>query len=260
MSNEIIEVGEATKSAITAAPSQSMVINENANLVREMVRYAMANGGSLEQIREFMQLQREYEADEARKAFAQDMARFKAKPLAIYKDKHVEFKTEKGRTAYDHATIGNVCEVLVSALAEFGFSHRWMTTQENGQVIVECILTHRLGHLESVRLQSAPDTSGGKNGIQSIISAQTYLQRHTLLAICGVATKDQEDDDGKKSEFDTSLADEWIAKVKAAPTDADVVKVWEVGSKVIEKARDVHAFNEFSNAVAKRRADFVKKL
>lgn len=166
----------------------------------EMLGLAVQNGASLEQIDKLMGLMERHEANEARKAFADDMVRFKAKPLEIVKDKQVGYMSKDGEfVGYWHATIGNVVEVVVPALAEFGFSHRWDTEQRDGLVIVTCVITHRLGHSQSTTLMASPDQSGKKNPIQSIISAKTYLERHTLLAATGLATKDSPDDDGEAS-------------------------------------------------------------
>jgi hypothetical protein len=247
MSNEVIEMASQS---VVATPSSAVTPGD-------LLRYALESGADLDRLEKLMDLQQRHEANEARKAFADDMARFKANPPEIFKDKHVSFKTDKGRTEYDHATIGNVTQSIVAALAQHGFSHRWDLEQKDGQVIVECVITHRMGHSQSTRLQASPDASGGKNGIQSIVSAKTYLERHTLLAATGLATKDQVDDDGAGS-LDTTLADNWIAKVKAAPTDAEVVNVWNVGVAVIEKAGDKHAYTEFKDAVAARRAELAK--
>lgn len=167
----------------------------------DLLRHALDSGADLDRLEKLMGLQERYEENQARKAFADDMARFKAKPLVILKDKQVSFKTDKGRTEYMHATIGNVVDVIVPALAEFGFSHRWDLEQRDGLVIVTCVITHRMGHSQKTTLFANPDSSGGKNGIQSVISAKTYLERHTLTAATGVATKDQEDDDGERAEL-----------------------------------------------------------
>lgn len=223
----------------------------------DIVMYAMKNGGSIAEIREFMQLQREWEADQARKAFVADMAAFKLNPPEVVKDKLVGYKNKDGTvTGYTHATLGNVTEAIVAGLARHGFSHRWIVDQAGGMVTVTCMLTHKLGHTETTVMSGRPDDSGKKNGIQQVASTVTYLSRYTLLAATGIATKDQDDDDGAAAELDTSLADEWIAKVKAAPTDADVLKVWDIGIVKIEKSGDKHAYKEFKDAVAERRADF----
>ena len=79
-------------------------------------------------------------------------------------------------------------------MSEQGLTASWSTTQEANQVTVTCRITHVLGHYEETSLSSAHDNSGGKNAIQAIGSAITYLQRYTLLALTGLATKDQDND------------------------------------------------------------------
>jgi hypothetical protein len=192
MSNEVIEMhpNSVAHPTVKAAATPA-----------DIVLYAMQNGGSIEQIRDFMQLQREWEADQARKAFVADMAEFKKSPPEIVKDKLVGYKNKDGTvTGYTHATLGNVTEAIVSGLARCGFSHRWDTEQQGGNIVVTCILTHKLGHSERTSLSAVKDDSGKKNQIQQMASTITYLQRYTLLAATGVATKDQGDDDGSGAE------------------------------------------------------------
>lgn len=221
----------------------------------DLLRHALDNGADLDRLERLMNLQQRYEETEARKAYVADMAAFKLNPPEIVKDKLVGYKNKDGSvTGYMHATLGNVTSAIIEGLAQFGFSHRWDTEQQGPNVIVTCILTHRMGHSERTTLTAPKDDSGKKNSIQQMASAITYLQRYTLLAATGLATKDQ-DDDGVKAELDTKLADEWIAKVKAAPTDDDVVNVWNLGIVAIEKAKDQHAYKEFKDAVALRRAE-----
>ncbi len=262
MEDKVIEMegSRAAERGLVAVPQQSHAVAMQGPSPAAMIEYVMQKGGTIEQLEKFWALHREMEADQARKAFAEDMARFKAIPLSIVKDKQVSFGEGRGKTEYKHATIGNVCKVIVAALAEFGFSHRWTSEQRDGQLVVTCVITHRLGHSQSNTLQAAPDSSGAKNGIQSIGSTNTYLQRYTLLAATGVATEDQQDDDGQGyGTPDTKLADEWLAKVAAAKTDADVVAVWNVGAPVLE-AKDTHGYDEFKKAVGMRRAELSKTV
>jgi hypothetical protein len=195
---DIIDNGDAmiATTAQAIAPRQAGAVTPS-----DLLRHALDSGADLDRLEKLMDLQQKYEANEARKAFADDMARFKARPLIIKKDNLVSYGEGKNKTEYMHATIGNVVDVIVPALAEFGFSHRWDLAQRDGQVIVTCVITHRLGHSQETTLMAAPDASGGKNGIQSVISAKTYLQRHTLLAATGAATMDQPDDDGERAEL-----------------------------------------------------------
>lgn len=158
---------------------------------------ALQAGATIEQMQGLLALQKDWEANEARKAYVAAMAEFKKNPPEIFKRKAVNFTTRDGdTTSYSHATIGDVTALTVAGLAANGFSHRWDTKQADGKITVSCILTHNLGHSESTTLEAAPDSSGKKNAIQQVASAVTYLQRYTLLAACGLATKDMEDDDG----------------------------------------------------------------
>lgn len=158
-----------------------------------MLNMAVQQGADLDRLQKLMDLQERWEKNEARKAFVAAMVEFKRDPPEIFKTSHVKF----GNTEYMHATIGDVATITAGALAEHGISHRWDVDQNEKKITVTCILTHALGHSESVKLTSEADTSGGKNAIQAIASATTYLQRYTLLAAAGLATKDQPDDDGR---------------------------------------------------------------
>ena len=142
---------------------------------------------------------KEAAAEQARKEFTAAMVEFKKLVPAILKDKHVEFNTSKGVTSYDHATIGAVCDAIIPALAQAGLTHSWEPKQENGRIFVTCTLSHPGGHTKSVALNSAPEDSGTKNAIQAVASAITYLERYTLLLVCGVATGGMPDDDGART-------------------------------------------------------------
>lgn len=189
----VIEAPVIQHSAMTHAPEGTQV--RAAATPADLVRYAMDTNADLDKLERLMQMQTQWEEKEARKAFVADMAAFKRLDLSINKDHHVEFKTDKGITAYNHATIGNVVGIIVPALAEHGFSHRWDIERcEGGLIRVTCIITHRLGHSEKTVLEAGLDQTGGKNNIQAMISTKTYLERHSLLAATGLATSDQPDD------------------------------------------------------------------
>lgn len=161
----------------------------------DLLRIALSQNVDVDKLQKLMEMQQQWEANEARKAYVAAMARFKANPPQIVKDKHVSF----GNTAYNHATLGNVCEVICAALGEHGFSHRWDIDQtDTNRITVTCTITHTQGHSERVKLTAAPDSSGQKNQIQQVASAVTYLQRYTLLSATGMATVEQ-DDDGRAS-------------------------------------------------------------
>lgn len=199
---DVVDVeAQETPQAKPLAVQQQRATAISTTTPADLLRYALDSGADLDRLERLMELQQRWEANEARKAFVKAMAEFKKNPPTIYKDKHVEFRTDKGVTAYDHATIGNVVEKVVAALAEHGFSHRWIPKRaEGGMMKITCVITHELGYSEETELEAGLDQSGGKNNIQAMISTKSYLERHSLLAATGLATKDTPDDDGRSAE------------------------------------------------------------
>jgi hypothetical protein len=144
----------------------------------------------VEKMRVLLDMKREHEADEARKAFVAAMAAFRANPPMIEKTVHVFYHTPKGPVDYWHADIGVMSEKIGEAMAPHGLSFRWTTNQADGGVItVTCILQHELGHFEETRLFASPDQSGGKNSIQAVGSTVQYLRRYTLESASGVVAQ-----------------------------------------------------------------------
>lgn len=161
----------------------------------DLLQIATEQGADIEKLEKLMALQERWEANEARKAYVVAMNAFKADPPTLIKDKHVGYGTGDKRTEYDHASLDQVSKTIAAALSKHGISHRWDVEQpDGGAVKVTCVLTHELGHSESVPMQSGRDTSGGKNDIQALGSTITYLQRYTLLAATGMAVQGMDND------------------------------------------------------------------
>lgn len=208
----------------------------------------LKDGGDLANLEKMMELQERYESNQARKAYHSAMSEFKKNPPSLYKDKDVAY----GQTKYSHASLGKITEIINSALADHGLTASWKTDQTNG-IQVTCTVTHILGYSESTSLKSEADNSGGKNAIQAIGSAITYLQRYTLLALTGLAAHDQ-DDDGKGSDSDLLLekVKEEISLLKTVP---DLTKYYNANIGKVGKSK-----KEFTKALAARKEEIVKEL
>lgn len=199
---------QAQAGSIVARP-QGVLMGGGGTTPGELLRIAMERGANMDLLERLMALQERHDANEARKAYVDDMAAFKSEPLEIFKRKEVGYKTREGDfVGFKHAELSEVVAVVVPALARHGFSHRWDVKQEPGKVTVTCIVTHRSGHCESLTMESAPDDSGKKNKLQQVASAVTYLQRYTLLGITGTAARDVDDDGAGAGDDDDGQGDE----------------------------------------------------
>lgn len=163
----------------------------------EMLNAAVARGASLELVNGLMSLYERWDAGQARKAFDAAVAAAKGDIPPIFKNKVVDFTSQKGRTNYRHEDFAEVARTVDPILNKHGLSYRHRAAQDGSKLRVTCVLSHRDGYSEETTLEAAEDHSGNKNSIQAIGSAATYLQRYTLKLALGLATST--DDDGRQS-------------------------------------------------------------
>jgi hypothetical protein len=179
----------------------------------QLMALAIEKGNvDLDKLEKLMLLQERWEENQARKAYSVAMTAFKADPPDIGKDKHVKFSTSKGPMEYKHATLGNVTDKINSSLSQHGLSAGWKTKQEGNTVTVTCIISHAMGHSEQTSLTASLDESGGKNIIQALGSTISYLERYTILALTGLATREM-DDDGKATQEVEYISDQQISTI-----------------------------------------------
>lgn len=218
-----------------------------------ILQSAVDKGASLEQITALMGLAERYELNQDKKRFREAMVLFKLDPPKILKNKHVSFKTDKGTTEYDHATLDAVCDQIVKRLAQSGITHRWVPSQPTGIVTVTCILS--LGvYSEETPLSATPDTSGGKNSIQAIASTVSYMERYSLLAATGMATG-MPDNDGAGDP--QAAQDAIVADLLGAKTLEELKNMFSDAYRLAAKRPD--AQKAFKAASDKRKAELEGK-
>lgn len=155
--------------------------------------------GNIDLVDKMMALQERWEKNESVKAFNNALAAAKAEIKPIIKNRHVGFRAKNGGsdTSYNHEDIAGIADHIDGILGRHGLFYRWKPSNDfaAGTVTVKCIVAHRLGHSEETELSGKVDVSGNKNPLQAVASAVTYLERYTLKAALGLASK--HDDDGR---------------------------------------------------------------
>lgn len=199
----------------------------------EMLNSAITRGDSLDKLERLMDLNDRWEKAQAKKAFIEAKAAFKASAPVVTKDKTNNQYNSR------YASIGSVVNAVNEALSKHGLDADWQFDQSNG-IRVTCILTHVAGHSESVSLVGTPDTSGTKNPLQQIKSTLTYLKLATFEAVTGIATKEgNRDDDGNASGVASFISDEQVEELTALITETktDIAKFLEIGK--VESLSDI---------------------
>jgi ERF superfamily len=219
-----------------------------------LLQLAVQGGADIDKLKQLMDLQERYEANEARKAFVIALNAFKANPPTLYKNKKVEFDTTSGSTSYRHATLDQVSLVIGQALSEHGISHRWEVEQKDSLICVTCVLTHERGHSERVPMQATADTSGKKNSIQAIGSTVTYLQRYTLLSATGMAVKNQDDDGNSAEGLPDDQFNDFVARIKATTNHDDAKKVYKEAAVACAALKDKASADKLKDITGDHRA------
>lgn len=219
----------------------------------ELIRIAVSQNADIEKLSKLMDLQERWEAREARKAFNAAMSQFKSNPPDIHKNKEVRF----GNTAYKHATLDHVSEVITKGLSAVGITHAWKVSQAADLITVSCVLTHEMGHSEETQLMGVADNSGSKNSIQAIGSTVTYLQRYTLLAACGLAASNDNDGQGdtRKPVVAAEKIEEYIRQMTEVETMKDLQTVFAKAYSEAQGMNDREAMAHYIKAKDARKKE-----
>jgi len=182
----------------------------------DMIRSAQEKGADAETLKQYMDLYDRWQADQAKKAFNEAVTAFKANPPEVIKDMRNKQYTSNDARGSGYTSLANLVNTVNAALAAHELTARWDHGQtESGAISVTCILSHVLGHSESVTLSGPPDDSGKKNALQKIKSTLTYLKGATFEAVTGIASRDANtDDDGNSADVPETITEEQVATLE----------------------------------------------
>ena len=164
-----------------------------------LLQTAVEQGADIDKLEKLMDLQDRYNAEQARKEFAEALAGFQSELGPIIKRK-------QGHNC-KYADIDDIAQAVRPTLDKFGLAYSFSQDQDNTGIFVTCTVRHKSGHSESNRMGAPFDTSGGKNNIQAIASSVTYLRRYTLTGALGITTGEDDNDGGKPSVMTQDLID-----------------------------------------------------
>lgn len=210
----------------------------------DLLRMAVEGGADLDRLERLMALKDQWDRGEARKAYMEAIAAFKANPPDVMKDK----KNNQYNSYY--TTLANLVNTVNASLAPHGLSANWDIKQDD-KVTVTCVLSHVMGHSERVSMTGPLDTSGSKNVLQQIKSTVTYLRGATFEAVTGIASREfNADDDGNSAGPQNYDITGWCDAFKDASTHDEL---HQLGEKLkAEKGIPANAMRNLRAAYAKR--------
>lgn len=156
----------------------------------QLLTMAVDKDLDIDKLGKLMELQKVWQADQARKAFFGALSQFQSQVPEIRKSKAVAFNEVK----YNYAPLADVVRQIKETCRECGLSYRWEIADNKEEIKVTCLVTHIDGHTEQTTMTANPDDSGKKNKIQQRGSSIEYLKRYTLIGALGLSTTDSDID------------------------------------------------------------------
>jgi len=211
-----------------------------------MIQIAIQHGASVDVLKNLWDLQVQWEAHEARKAYVVAMNAFKANPPIVIKDML--------NKQYDsrYSSLANFVNTVNPELSKFGLSACWRPDQTNG-ISVTCVVTHAQGHSESATLSGPQDDSGKKNPLQQIKSTITYLEGATFQAITGMVASDGSDDDGNGASglgMPESVRADFVAAIEALTDEPGATDLWKQIAASCKESGDKVAYADLKKAIS----------
>ncbi len=148
-------------------------------------------------LREFLQIGRELEADQAKKLYNQAWAQMQPNLPEISKHGRIEYKPGTKPTQF--AMWDDIHKACMPVLREYGFAVSFDSEQVENKLTVVVKITHTGGHQESPRF-TVPwlDTGGSKSPAQAAASSFTLAQRHAFCKAFNILTIGEDDDGSGK--------------------------------------------------------------
>ena len=139
-----------------------------------------------------------------------------------------------GKVQSTYALWEDINETLRPLLARHGFALTFRTGNQDGNIIVTCVLSHKDGHSEQTSLALPADLTGGKNAVQAIGSSTSYGKRYTACALLNITTRG-EDDDGARAGLGPTIGEEDVVMLRelireAGAEESKLLALLKVGS------------------------------
>lgn len=154
-------------------------------------------------MRELLQMQKEIDAEEARRAFTAAFLALTQDLPTITADKRIVIreKTSTGQRdgrviqSTPYASYNAILKVLKPILQKHGFTLSFSTEPSGDRLLVRGYLDHVRGGQRTTAFPLPAETSGSKNNIQGWGSSQSYGMRYCTRALLNIISHAPEDAD-----------------------------------------------------------------
>lgn len=192
-----------TKTALIPPPEPqtavTVVRNTPKNLVQVVREAAADKNCDATKMRMLLDMLKEVEDDEAKKAFTRAFMALQGDLPSIDQDSKIEIEGKSGkrgqRTFY--ASYNNIMKIVKPVLQKHGFTlaHSTEPVADGTRIIVKSFLDHQDGHQRTTAFPLPAETSGSKNNVQGWGSSSSYGKRYNTIALLNIISHAPRDAD-----------------------------------------------------------------
>ncbi len=175
----------------------------------ELIRdVAMDPNADPQKLQKLLDVQQQWEANEARKAFSAALVDFQSTCPPVYKGREVS-----GR--FNYAGKSDIERHIKPYLGQCGLSVSiYKSRIEDQRLIVEGAIAHRSGHSQDISGEVRIDGKMSCNDTQKIGSASSYAWRYVVCPALGISLTDDADDDGGAAGAGDPITDEQYERLE----------------------------------------------
>lgn len=151
-----------------------------------MLGQALERGMSVADLGPLMDLIERDQANKARTAFMDAMARFQAACPTVKKSRRAD--------RYSYAPLDEILRTIRPHLDDCGLAVRFSTKTDGPMITALCTVSHRDGHSETSEFAAPIDGNMKVNETQRMGSANSYAKRYALMNALNLVASDEDDD------------------------------------------------------------------
>lgn len=165
--------------------------------VSALVRLAIEQKVPVEALERLVALQERVMERDARTAFVEALAAFRADCPPILKTReNSQFDVTRNgvRQKARYAPLEDIDRIARPVAAKHGLTWTWDTKIDGPLMHIACRVMHVMGHSETTNVSMPWESKAGSSPQQKYGSAQTYGMRYSLVAALGITTADEDTD------------------------------------------------------------------
>lgn len=172
-----------------------VAVEAQANSPRDLIRFAIEKGASIDQLERLVALSERVEDRQAAQEFAHAMAQFQAECPPIHRSSKAEITTRSGsKFGYTYAPLDEIARTINPIMARFGLSYSFDCVATDTQLTAKCTVRHIAGHSVTAVFTLPIANESAMSAQQKVGSALTYAKRQSLSAAMGLSATDEDPD------------------------------------------------------------------